>query len=269
MSRTGWRPPPNWPSPPEGWTPPPGWRPDPAWGPAPPGWSFRSGPDDVPHGEDQQDADTPDDGAPAGGPVLGQRASRRWRRNEAGLRGCLEPGEDVRAFFLANAVRPPTDFVVVTSTRVFAGHTSGLARTPPQLRSARLADVVEFLAEPASLTRLPKISARQRDGSLVFLGQLQATEDEDLLRSVAALPDTRPSTPAPRPTAAPTSLPAPPVAPVAPVAPASAPRGDLSLTPPAQDPGERAETDGRISRLLDDAVIDEAQARYLRSVLLP
>ncbi|WP_308816520.1 hypothetical protein [Pseudonocardia alni] len=197
--------------------------------------------------------------------VLGHRAARKWRRTQAGLRACLRPGEAMRGFFLANTLRPMTDYIAVTSDRVLAGHVADLARTPPELRSARLHDIVALDTEPATISRLPKLSVRCGDGSEVFLGQLMAREDEPLLRRAAGIPD------APSAVACP-SVPSPssPRKPSVVTTRASGtPAAEKAPVPEVRADGRQEEMEARIRRLVDEAVIDEAQAHYVRSVLFP
>lgn len=255
MSRPAWNPPPNWPTPPEGWTPPPGWQPDPAWGPAPDGWSFTGG-DDAPAQE-----------TPADDPVLGSRAARRWRKAGPGLRAHLEPGERIQAFLLSTTLRPLTDFIAVTSSRVIAGAVADLSHTPPRVRTVDLADVADVEVEPAAVSRLPKLSVRRTDGSVEFLGQLQDADDETVFRDavgIAARPAARPAEPRPvtRPADVPTVAPllAAPSAP-----PAPAPTAVRAPSVPSRV--ERPDQEARIRRLLDESVIDADQATYIRSVL--
>ncbi|WP_224401742.1 hypothetical protein [Pseudonocardia sp. ICBG1034] len=257
MPTSEWRPPPNWPVPPQGWTPPPGWQPDPAWGPAPPGWSFWS------VSATEQDVDDPGD--EDNDLVLGHRAARKWRRTQAGLRACLQPGEAMRGFFLANTLRPMTDYIAVTSERVLAGHVADLAHAPPGLRSARLHDIVALNTEPATISRLPKLSVRCGDGSEVFLGQLMAGEDELLLRRAAGIPDA-PSTVASPPAPSPSSPRKPSVVTTRAPEPSAAERVPV---PEVRADGRKEEMEARIRRLVDEAVIDDAQAHHVRSVLFP
>lgn len=255
MVSTSWRPPPNWPTPPDGWVPPPDWQPDPAWGPAPPGWSFWLKSEDAASLADSG----PDEVEP--GLVLGHRAARKWRRAEPALRACLDPGEEVRGFFLANTLRPLTDYIAVTSDRLLAGAVSDLTRIPARLRSAYIAAVAAIDSEPAAVSRLPKLTARRHDGSQELLGQLMERGDEPLLRSVVDLPTHRPGLSG---SAAVAPLTSPPETPTS----AAAPQATDGVRPPAtRVEGTRTEKEAQIQRLIEASVIDDNEARYIRSVL--
>lgn len=257
MSPTIWRPPPNWPTPPDGWSPPPGWQPAPDWGPAPPGWEFWN--DDT--GHDAPGGPCPDDPRQL---VLGHRAARKWRQTEPGLRACLDPGEEVRGFYLANSLRPITDYIAVTSTRVIAGAASDLTRTPPRFRAVPLAEAAGIESEPAPVTRTPKLTLRRRDGRAEFVGQLLDGKDEPAFRAAFDLGRTQGrSTPA--------AVSAPPVGPTAASRAAVSDTSSPSLldrpSASARRDGAGEDHEARIGRLLQESVIDERQASYVRSVL--
>ncbi|WP_226350322.1 MULTISPECIES: hypothetical protein [unclassified Pseudonocardia] len=211
--------------------------------------------------------ETEDAGPADDEPLLGHRAARKWRQSETALRQCLEPGEQVRGFFQANTLRPLTDYIAVTTTRILGGLVSDLSRTPPQLRDARLADIVALESESAALTRLPRLSARMRNGEQVFLGQLLVGDDEQLLRAAATLPERpHPTPPPPQATAQPDPQKADSAADVRVDTPAPT---NVTPTVTELENDDSTTLEQRLGRLLDEAVIDDQQARYIRSVLRP
>jgi hypothetical protein len=85
-------------------------------------------------------------------PVLGHKMERKAEKVLGPLQSMLAPGEQVRALFVINVLRPMSDFLAVTNCRVVTGHSSELDKKR-QFGHVALAGEIEGLDSKGRITR--------------------------------------------------------------------------------------------------------------------
>jgi hypothetical protein len=231
-----------------------GWQPDPSWGLPPPGWTFWRT-DDVVSEEPL-----------AGATVLGHRADRQYGKVLAQLGSHLEPGEVLTALFVANTLKTLVNGIAVTNRRVLGWNGTDLARKPPRIALPG-SEIESFDFERSTVNRLPRLMVTIRGAEPVLVGQLLSKEDENLLGEAIRQLVRRSAPAAPVPTVAEPPAPIPVVPPRQRPEPLRTPNPTSSPVPPVVPAASSGERHAQLARLLDEGVIDEEQAVYLRSVL--